>query len=831
MAVSMPVGGIGTGTIGFGGRGQLRDWELENRPAKGSLSNLSFLACWARGQGLPAQARVLEGTLFDYEVQGAEGSPAPLAGLPRFEDCEYQASYPFARVVLSSPGSHVAATVEAFNPLCPGDPEISGLPIAVLTVTLVSLEDFPLECSVMLSFECWPGHASRAAGRPSRPSAAPRAEGRLHGYLFSDDALEAGAEDLGTVAAAVLGDGAWEGSTWGPGKWNQGLLAMWRQFEATGRPGEGRWGLDQSELSPTHEPALAGTVGTSRLLPPRAAVDVTFVVSWHFPHRRAWIWGPRGPGGASGPDVVGNSYAVPFADAWAVVATQAEQLPELRAVTEKFVSAFWASDLPPVVKEAALFNLSTLRSQTFFRTADGDPMGWEGCLDHVGSCLGSCTHVWNYDMATPSLFGGLARRMRELEFLYATGDDGAMSFRVLLPLDRARERKQVAADGQFGCILKLYREWRLFGGTEWLQQLWPACRRTLEFAWTEGGWDGDGDGLAEGPQHNTMDVEYFGPNPVVQSWYLAALKAAQQMAAAVGDVEFSALCARLVASGSAATEEQLFNGSYYCQRVVAPGDFSRVPARLRDTSMGAEDARDPEFQIGDGCILDQLVGHAYAQLAGLGPVLRPDHVKAALASIHHLNYVADFGEWTNYMRTYAVRGERGHVVAAYPGGLPEHPLPYWCEVWTGLEYVYAVALAQAGEPALAEDVVAAARERYSGRRRNPFDEAECGHHYARALASWGLVVALTGFGYNASEEVMSFACPDGASSWFWSNGTAWGTLEHGAVPDQGGAAPAHLHVLGGEVSISRVRVGPIMYRTVEPGVHGQGRYELLPGPD
>ena len=71
------------------------------------------------------------------------------------------------------------------------------------------------------------------------------------------------------------------------------------------------------------------------------------------------------------------------------------------------------------------------------------------------------------------------------------------------------------------------------------------------------------------------------------------------------------------------------------------------------------------------------------------------------------------------MRTYAVKGERGHIVLSYPNGVPEHPMPYWCEVWTGVEYVYAIGLALEGLTELAEDVVAAARQRYSGAKAQP----------------------------------------------------------------------------------------------------------------
>ena len=802
--ISLPLGGIGTGTVGLGGRGQFRDWELENHPSKGLTSPLTFFACRVEGAGVPAQARIAEGALFDGEVEGWQGSPAPLAGLPRFAACEFQAAYPFGRVVLSDPAFPVQVSVAAFNPLIPGDAEASGLPLAAFRLTLTSRADEPLSAEVMFSVETMVGHALRAAGPPSRPDGATRAGAELSGILISDAAMDPGHEEQGTIAAAVTGPGGWVGPVWGMGKWNQGLFAMWQGFVTAGRPAPGLFELDG--VGPTSAAAVAGTLGASRTLPPGGTAEVIFLLGWHFPNRRSWVGGSQGPRGEAGAEIVGNHYATGAADAWAVLTENAPSLPALEAATRRFVAAFWSSDLSVTVKEAALFNLSTLRSQTYFRTADGYPFGWEGCLDDAGSCLGSCTHVWNYDLATGYLFGGLARQMRELEFARATAPDGGMSFRILLPLAKAQDFPLTAADGQFGCVVKLYREWTLSGDDSWLRTLWPACRRAVEFAWIEGGWDADRDGLAEGAQHNTMDVEYYGPTPVIQGWYLAALAAAAQMADGVGDQEFAATCRSVLASGQRLTEERLFTGEYYRQLIMPPEDFARVAPRLRSDSMGAQRADQPEFQIGAGCLTDQLVGDTWARLTGIGPVLETGHARTTLASIGRLNYVADFGDWTNYMRTYAVHGERGHIVMSYPEGLPEHPMPYWPEVWTGLEYVYAIGLVQQGQAELAEDVVAAARERFTGRRRNPFDEAECGHHYARAMASWGLIVALTGFGYDAQTAVMTFAQAQQPAQWFWSTGSAWGTVRQS--PD----GNAQLEVLSGAVRIERLLVGAREYR-------------------
>ncbi len=816
--ISLPLGGIGTGTVGFGGRGQLRDWELENHPSKGLTSPLTFFACRVAGEGIAPQARVLEGTLFDSEAEGWTGSQAPVAGLPRFRDCEFQASYPFGRVILADPHFPLQASVEAFNPLSPGDADVSGLPIAMFRVTLTSRAAAPVEATVMFSAEAMTGHRLRERGEPSHPVVTPRTAPGLAGVLLGDETMDRADQEWGTIAAAALGPDAWTGAPWGMGKWNQGLFTMWQDFVITGQPSAGLFG--GGEHAPMSSPALAGTVGTRLLIPPGGSREAVFLLAWHFPNRRSWRGSDSGPLGLAGPETVGNYYTRGAADAWPVLTAAATRLDGLRERTQRFVSAFWSSDLPAPVKEAALFNLSTLRSQTYFRIADGHPLGWEGCLDHAGSCLGSCTHVWNYDLATGYLFGGLARQMRELEYLHATDQDGAMSFRILLPLSKAQEWPLTAADGQFGCVLKLYRDWRLSGDDGWLARLWPACRRTLEFAWIDGGWDADRDGLAEVTQHNTMDVEYYGPTPVIQGWYLAALAAAVVMAGAAGDQEFAATCRSVLRSGQQATERRLFNGRYYEQQIIPPGDFGTIAPKLRSATMGAERADQPEFQLGDGCLIDQLVGDTYARLTGLGPVLEADHARAALEAIHQLNYRADFGDWANCVRTYATAGERGHIVLSYPDGLPEHPMPYWSEVWTGLEYVYAIGLAQQGQLPLAEDVVAAVRERFSGARRNPFDEAECGYHYARALASWGLIVALTGFGYDGRTGEMTFARAPRPSTFFWSNGYAWGTIAQ--TPGEHGELRAKLSVGAGSVRVNKVVIGG---QEFQPATGGAPRSE------
>jgi uncharacterized protein (DUF608 family) len=766
---ALPVGGIGTGTVSLGGRGDLRDWEVVNRPAKGFAPQNTFFALRTQTPDGEVVGRALEGPIEAFEFEGSHGSEASNHGLPRFRRCAFEAAYPLGQVVLSDPDVPLDVRLQAFNPLIPTDADRSGIPVAVVRFVLANKGDSPVAASVCANVQNFVG-TDGVGGAPRANRNEPRESAGATGIFMVSDGVDPRAEQWGTLALATtrVGDVTYR-TSWAETSWGGPLLDFWDDFVGDGRLEDRARGKDDA-------PVASLAVGVE--IPPGGTGVVTYLLTWHFPNRRAWSYGPGGEPWGYGESRVGNYYATRYRDAWDVVEKTVPALPQLEAKTLEFVDSFCASDLPNVVKEAALYNASTLRTQTCFRTDDGRFYGWEGCSDEEGCCLGSCTHVWNYEQATAFLFGDLSRSMRELEFLHATREDGHMSFRVDLPLERVTDWGLAAADGQMGCLMKLYRDWHLSGDDGMLRALWPKARKALEFCWIPGGWDADRDGVMEGCQHNTMDVEYYGPNPQMGGWYLGALRASEEMAAHLGENDFADACRDLFERGSAWMDENLFNGEYYEHEVRPPGQASAIAPGLRHEDMGAKDLSDPELQLGPGCLVDQLVGQYMAHVCGLGYLLDRGHVRRTLESVmeHNFRERVFFGHF-NPMRTFALGDESALLMATYPrGNRPKRPFPYFGEVMTGFEYTAAVHMLYEGRVEDGLKCIGAVRDRYDGRKRSPFDEAECGHHYARAMASWAAVLALTGFRYSAVDHSVHFKATEAPSEVFWSNGYAWGTF-------------------------------------------------------
>jgi non-lysosomal glucosylceramidase len=768
--VAFPLGGIGSGSLCLGGRGQLRDWEIFNRAHKGNSPQYAFASVWGQSGNGNAVARVLESQIQPpYEGPSGLGF-ANVPGLPRLESCTFTGEFPLAGIAFQDPDLPAKMTLEAFTPFIPLDADDSGLPVAVLRYRAVNPGTSKVTVSIAFSVENPVGQRQAKGvdftGAYGRTNDYREGNG-IAGLLMRNPFLATKDPLAGSFALSVLGVGTGRLSYlrgWPSARWWEGPLLFWDDFSKDG------------VLGP--EAPVRSSVGAlclQREIPAQGEAEYTFLLSWHFPNRTPKRCGWSPPAGHED-DVIGNFYCTRFSDAWAVAEYVALHLSELEAKTRSFVSAMRQTTMPAAVKDAATANLSTLVSPTSFRTADGMFHGFEGCFDEGGCCFGSCTHVWNYEPATASLFPALSRSFREQQFGFLTTAEGRMDFREILPFG-IDYWGFAAADGQMGSIMKLYLDWRLSGDTEWLRRHWPSAKRAIEFAWIPGGWDANRDGVMEGVQHNTYDVEFIGPNPLCGVWYLGALRASEEMARAVGDTESANEYGRLFTSGSQWIDQNLFNGEFYVQKI---GSIPKENiAKGLQAGMGTVDTVHPTFQLGEGCLVDQLVGQYFAQIAGLGLLLDAGNVMKTLRSIYKYNYKRTLYKHESVQRVFAVNDEAALVICDYPHGTrPETPFPYYAEVMTGFEYSAAVLMLFMGMTSEGVELIENIRRRYDGEKRNPWDEAECGYHYARAMASWGAILALSGFRYHGADKALTIqpAMPQDQFRSFWSTAEGWGTF-------------------------------------------------------
>ena len=758
--VAMPIGGIGTGTVSLNGIGGLQDWEIMNRPAKGFNPSIErqrapfFAINIQTNEG--SFTRLAEGPIDEQYFEGSSGSSKANHGLPRFANATFDAAYPFGQAHLSDEGMPVDVSVKAFNPLIPGNVSESSIPMAVLTYTVTNKTSQPVTVSMCGSMQNFIGYDGRK-GKAIDNKNTYREDGDLKGIYFTSDGVDNQSEQWGTMALASLNEGKTSHRTsWSKYHWGSSTLDYWDDFSEDGEL-ENRQG--GGEDAPMASLAVKTEIAAGE------TKNFRFLITWHFPNRRTWF---------DDDIIVGNFYTTKYTDAWDVVEQTVPNLVRLETKTKEFVNTFIESPIPATVKEAALFNLANLRTQLVFRIKEGQMFGWEGNFENEGACFGSCTHVWNYEQTTAFLFGELAKSMREVEFGNATNDEGLMSFRVYLPLDSAQKFGKAAADGQMGSIMQFYREWQLSGDDEFLNKYWPKVKKALEFSWIEGGWDANQDGVMEGPQHNTMDVEYFGPNPQMGFWYLGALRACEEMAKHLGDKDFSKQCRKLYQNGSAWLDANLFNGQYYEHQIMPPMKKENVaPSLLLD--MGADDLANPDYQLGKGVLVDQLIGQLMAHFVGLGYLADETNIKRTHEAIMKYNYRENLSEHVNVMRSYALGNESALLMAAYPFERPETPFPYFSEVMTGFEYTAAIGMLYEGQTENGLKCIKSIRDRYDGNKRNPFNEAEYGNHYARAMIAWGGVLATTDFNFSAVNQSMGFTSK--AGNYFWSNGYQYGTIE------------------------------------------------------
>jgi len=778
--IAFPLGGIGTGTVSLGGRGNLRDWEIFNRPGKGRVLPYTFPAIFTRTPSGETIARVLESRLHPPFVVGGGMPPQEVCGLPRLEGATFTGEYPFARIEFHDSSLPLDVELMAFNPFVPLNEKDSAIPTAILRYKLTNKGSTRVDATV-----CWsmmnpcgfdgtyaPGRRGDAFGAQKNDFID---EGAFRGIRMTQSKHPASDVRYGSCAIVTTHRDVTFLEAWTRGGWWDDAQAFWDDFRTDGELADN----GVHDPSPDNTADIA-SLGLKVSLAPGKSVELPFIITWHFPNRENYWNREEEVKGAK----LRNRYADLWKDAWDVAGYVVENLDRLARESASFRDALYGSTLPSVVLDAAGANMSIIRTNTCVWLDDDRFYAFEGCSDFSGCCPMNCTHVWNYEQALAFLFPRLERTMRLTDFTTNVEPNGKMAFRTHVPLGRTLHKFHAAADGQMGCILKLYREYLISGDIEFLRQLYPGAKRCMEYAWSE--WDKDRDGVMEGIQHNTYDIEFVGANTMMGTLYLGALKAMEKIAAILGDQEFSAACAELFQSGFEKHSQKLFNGEFFVQ------------------DCDVETA--PRYQYGQGCLSDQLLGQWFCEVARLGKVLPEDQVRSALEAVFRHNWRPDLSTHESVQRTYALNDEAGLLLCTWPnGGRPRFPFTYADEVWTGIEYQVAAHLIYEGLLDEGLAIVKGVRDRHDGIARNPWDEFECGHHYARAMASWSVVLALSGFYYSAPEKRIAFGPKVNASDFrsFYSAGSGWGLYSQKRT---GAALSARIGVSWGEVELQTIEL-------------------------
>lgn len=749
--VAFPLGGIGTGCVSLDGRGNLRDWEIFGRPNKGSYLPYTFPMLWAKPEGEEARILAVQGPRLQHWYGELAGPWTyghgnffeQMDGLPAFDAVEFQGTFPLARLKFTKANFPIQVELAAFNPFIPLDADASSYPGACLTYRLKNTSDVRVDATLawsMMNPIGWKvpeGEPDKARGEHFR------ADG-CQGIRFTNERFEPGHPSHGTVALSTNWPDVTVLPQWEKREWWDTLQAVWTAFKATGRLEEGPAG--------TGSDRSAGTLGATVSLAPGEVVEIPFLITWVFPTSIKY-W----DGGDYKDHTWTPHYAVQWPDAVEAATGFFQDLSALTARTLAFEEALFTSTLPTDVLQSVSATASILHTPTVLRLEDGTYWAWEGCGPDQGCCAGTCNHVWNYALAHVYLFPEMQASMRQTEYKHAfncgpMGKEGALNFRVMIPLGVEAPLWHAASDGQLGGVIQLYRDWRLLGDEEYLRELWPSAKRALEFAWVQ--WDRDKDGLVDGDQHNTYDINFQGPNPLTQFFYLGALRAGEEISRHLGEESTADEYRALYDNGRKLTEERLFNGEFFVQE------------------RAYDDASAPKYQHGKGCLSDQLFGQLSTTVAGLGDLVDSALVRKGLEAIYRFNFKDPLGDHENLQRVYAVADEPGLILCSWPnGGRPLFPFVYSDEVWTGIEYQVAAHFVYAGLESEGLDIVRGIRKRYDGIRRNPWNEFECGSHYARAMASYGLMLALPGFRYDA---VQGEASLEKEGRYFFSTPQGWG---------------------------------------------------------
>lgn len=767
--IGMPVGGIGQGMLYLTGDGRLWRWDIFNA----EIPDAEF---WYE-PGVEYEHPLKQDETTRHPVnrlrQGfaIRVGQAPARSLDRhgFENVTFRGAYPVGEVAYQDPACPLGVQLTAFSPFIPMDVARSSYPATLLRYTFTNRTDSALDC-------CFSGWMENGNAWKTRHIAGGRLVNRID-HIGGRPVLVLEAQpdvavsrnsDVGSQCLAIFSDG--------PMDLRGNPLVSDLPAGCFLQPSVEYPGLAETPFSETHRPV--GALNAAFTVEPGGQRVLTCVVAWHNPYATTLLVRSDKH----------RSNSKRFRSAVGVVETLAGELDQLTAETLLWRDTWNTSTLPAWFLDRTFANTAVLASSTFHALADGRFYGYEGCY----SCPGTCTHVYLYAQAAARLFPSLERAIREtvdlgLAFDARTGQIGT----------RGEDANTGAVDGQAGTILRFYREHLLSADDRFLTSNWSAIKLSFQPLFAK---DPDRAGLLTGAQWNTLDADWHGTISWLSGLYVAALRAGEAMAEVCGDPVFAAECRTRAEAGSGALSRRLFKNGRFINLVD--------PSKPESTNSGS------------GCHVDQVLGQSWAFQVGLPRVFDREQTLSALHALWRNNFTTDVGPYRRTMpggRNYAMPGEGGLIMCTFPdpdwdftkaSGNGQGAYPYYLnECMSGFEYQVAGHMIWEGLTMEGLAVVRAIDDRYDGAKRNPWNEVECGSHYARAMASYGVFLAACGFEYDGPAGRMGFAPrlhPEDFRAAFTA-AEGWGTYEQRQA---GGTFTAALKLQWGRLKLTALTLSP-----------------------
>jgi uncharacterized protein (DUF608 family) len=781
--IAFPVGGLGAGMVCLEGTGVVSQVSIRNQP---DMFNDPGMFAAISVKGITNGSKLLEGPVPNWKKFGlhdaGNGLSGSTTGLPHFHSATFKTRFPFCHIDLKDKDIPLTVELTGWSPFIPTDDDNSSLPVGALEYHFTNTGTSTIEAIFSFNSKNFlQVENGKNAIKPLK-----------NGFVLS----EAGTKDKpfpSDMAIFTHEDDATVDYCWFRGGWWDPMTMAWNAVK------DGK--VVNNPPVPDSAPGASLYVPFS--LAPGKQKTIKLLMAWYTPDSQ-YTYGKMGTrkencdpasGCCNTPadleidkyDKGFNGkfykpwYSSRFASINEVADHWSKNYDDLRRKSGIFSTAFYNSILPPEVMEAVAANLTILKSPTVMRQYDGRLWSFEGCADSEGCCHGSCTHVWNYAQAIPHLFPALERSLRHTEFCENQDENGHQTFRANLPIEPTTHDFHAAADGQLGGIMKVYREWRISGDNNWIKKMYPMVKTSMDYCIKT--WDPRHKGVIEEPHHNTYDIEFWGPDGMHTSFYVGSLNAFCAMGEFLGK-DVSAY-RELAAKGKKMLEGELYDGEYFIQKITVAGLNAKDPAK--EQSFGGEYSKEaqallekegPKYQYGKGCLSDGVLGAWIGRMCMVPETIDAQKVKSHLRAVYKYNFKKDLSEHANPQRpSYALGNEAGLLLCTWPkGGKLSLPFVYSDEVWTGIEHQVASHLMLTGNVQEGLNILRASRDRYDGRIRNPFNEYECGHWYARALSSYGYLQALTGVRFDAVTGTLYVDSKIGDFTSFLSTETGFGNV-------------------------------------------------------